>query len=169
MASYPPQTLSAFEVGQRIETAGRTITEADVSTYAGVSGDYTQLHTNAERAGETDFGERIVHGPLTFACTTGLLLRTGILEGTIHSFLGCESMTFERPVFPGDTISATATVTEARELDSRDDIGLVVFDTTARDSEDNAVLSTDLRFMVEQEPSCETNTHVNGTRGDSQP
>lgn len=160
MASYPAHHFEDLEEGQRIETVGRTITEGDVSDYAGVSGDYTQLHTNAEHAAGTEFGERIVHGPLTFACTTGLLLRTGIFEGTIRAFLGLAEMTLPRPVLVGDTVSATAEIVDLRCLESRDDAGLVVLDSTTRNGDDQPVLETDLRFLVGRKGSCESPTDV---------
>lgn len=166
MASYSAHHLDDFEAGQTFETPGQTMTEATVQTYAGVSGDHTRLHTDAEYARETEFGERIVHGPLTFACTTGLLLRTGLLTGTIHSFLGVDAMQFPRPVYFEDTITATATVTETRELDSRDDVGVVVFDTATRNQHGETVLETPLRFMIRSKDSCENSDQINGTGGD---
>ncbi len=149
--SYRPHALADFEVGQRVETGGRTITEGDVGRYAGVSGDFTRLHVDAEAAADSDFGERIVHGPLTFAVTTGLLLETGVLAGTIRAFLGVEEMRFPAPVFPGDTVTATATVSETHRMDSRPDAGVVVFDTVVRNQDGEAVLTCDLQFMLDRE------------------
>lgn len=160
MTSYPAHYLEDLAEGQTVESVGRTITEADVANYAGVSGDYTQLHTNAERTADTEFGERIVHGPLTFACTTGLFLRTGILEGSIRAFLGVEEMTLPRPVYVGDTISVTAEVAETRPLDSRGDAGLVIFDSVTRNQNAEPVLETDMRFLVGRKDSCDSDPHV---------
>lgn len=149
--SYRAHALTDLSEGQRFETAGRTITEGDVGRYAGVSGDFTRLHTDAVAAAESDFGERIVHGPLTFAVTTGLLLETGLLAGTIRAFLGVDELRLPAPVFPGDTVTATATVTDCREFESRDDAGLVVFDTAVTNQDGETVLTTDLRFMIDAE------------------
>jgi acyl dehydratase len=149
--SYRSHALSDLSEGQRFETGGRTITEGDVGRYAGVSGDFTRLHTDAVAAAESDFGERIVHGPLTFAVTTGLLLETGLLAGTIRAFLGVDAMRLPAPVFPGDTVRASATVAECREFESRENAGLVVFDTAVTNQDREAVLTADLRFMIDAE------------------
>jgi acyl dehydratase len=149
--SYRAHALADLSEGQRFETGGRTITEGDVGRYAGVSGDFTRLHMDAIASADSDFGERIVHGPLTFAVTTGLLLETGLLAGTIRAFLGVDEMRLPAPVFPGDTVTATATVTDCREFESRENAGLVVFDTTVSDADEETVLTADLRFMIDAE------------------
>ena len=61
-----------LEVGQTFESAGRTITNHDVMTFAGLSGDNNELHTNDEYARNSPFGQRIAHGLLVVAITTGL-------------------------------------------------------------------------------------------------
>jgi acyl dehydratase len=66
------QYYEEFEIGDTHVSQGRTITEADVATFAGLSGDYNPLHTDAEFAKTTIFGERIAHGMLTVAMSTGL-------------------------------------------------------------------------------------------------
>lgn len=75
-----PMYFEDFEVGQRFVTPGRTVTEADVVNFAGVSGDYNPIHTDAEFAKSTPFGQRIAHGLLVLAMLTGLRQRTGHLE-----------------------------------------------------------------------------------------
>ncbi len=154
--SYEPHALEDLSVGQRIESGGRTITEADVVNYAGVSGDWTALHTDVEAANESAFEGRIVHGPLTFAVATGLLLRTGVLAGTIQAFLGAEELDFPRPVRIGDTVSVVAEVTTVRPMESRPDAGLAVFDITVETAAGETVLTADSRFMIRRKDSRET-------------
>ncbi|PSQ32816.1 hypothetical protein BRD05_09715 [Halobacteriales archaeon QS_9_70_65] len=60
----PPSVFADVEEGETTVTQGRTITEADVTNFAGVSGDFNHLHTDAERMDESMFGERIAHGML---------------------------------------------------------------------------------------------------------
>ena len=75
-----------FQIGQQITTVGRTIAESDIMTFAGLSGDYNQLHTDAEYSRQSNFGQRVAHGLLGLSITSGLAMRTGILEGTVIAF-----------------------------------------------------------------------------------
>ena len=109
-----PMYIEDFKTGQELTTAARTVTEADVVAFAGLSGDYNSLHTDAEYAKGTQFGQRIAHGMLAFSIATGLGVRTGVLDGTVLAFLGIEDWKFLKPVFIGDTIRLRWTVTEAR-------------------------------------------------------
>ncbi|MFZ0531652.1 MAG: MaoC/PaaZ C-terminal domain-containing protein [Anaerolineales bacterium] len=105
-----------FEVGQQIITSGRTITENDIVSFAGLSGDYNQIHTNAEFAGETPFGQRIAHGLLGLSIASGLAMRTGILEGTVIAFREINNWKFSNPVFIGDTIYAELNIIETKPI-----------------------------------------------------
>lgn len=104
-----------FEVGREFETAGRTITESDIVLFAGITGDWTELHTNAEFAKSTIFGQRIAHGALIFSITTGLLVRLGFVEKTVLAFYGVDRLRFTKPVFIGDTIKAVGKVVEKED------------------------------------------------------
>jgi acyl dehydratase len=92
-----------LEEGHCVRTAGRTITEADVVGFAALSGDYNQIHTDAEFSRTTPFGQRIAHGLLVLSVATGLLAQTGALEGTVLAFRQLE-WKFVQPVFIGDTV-----------------------------------------------------------------
>ena len=105
-----------FEPGQRIITAPRTITESDVVTFAGFSGDYNQIHTDAEFARGTPYGQRIAHGLLGLSIASGLAMRTGILEGTVLAFREINEWKFSKPVFIGDTIRVEIVVLETKTL-----------------------------------------------------
>ena len=83
--------------------AARTITDADVTNFAGISGDFNPLHTDEEFAKQTQFGGRIFHGPGVFAVATGLESRLGIKEGTAIAFLGM-TWNLKGAVKIGDTI-----------------------------------------------------------------
>ena len=113
-----------WEVGAVFKTAGRTVTEADLVIYSGLSGDYNPLHTDEEFARNTDFGTRIAHGPLVYAIAAGLLFQLHLYDDTLIAFLGFENLRFTKPVKPGDTIHAVVTVLERRET-SRPDRGVM--------------------------------------------
>ena len=104
-----------FTVGQTIKTAGRTITEADIVTFAGLSGDFNQIHTDAAYAAEYQFGQRIAHGLLVQSIATGLAVRTGIIEGTVLAFREL-SAKFSLPTFIGDTIHVVIEIMAAKAL-----------------------------------------------------
>ena len=75
-----------FEIGSEVFSPGRTISEADIVNFAGLSGDYNQLHTDAEFAKGTPFGKRIAHGLLVLSIASGLAARLGFIEGTALAF-----------------------------------------------------------------------------------
>jgi 3-hydroxybutyryl-CoA dehydratase len=105
-----------FESGQKIISAGRTITESDVVTFAGLSGDYNQIHTNAEFSKGTPFGQRVAHGLLGLSVASGLAMRTGVLEGTVLAFREIGNWKFVKPVFIGDTIHVEMEILEKKAL-----------------------------------------------------
>lgn len=115
--AYQPRGryFEAFESGQTLVTAGRTITEGDIVRFAGLSGDFNQIHTDAEYAGKGMFGERIAHGLLILSIATGLAMQTGIIDGTVLAFRELE-WKFSRPVTIGDTVHAEIEVKETKAL-----------------------------------------------------
>lgn len=100
-----------FQLGQKITTMGRTVTETDVVQFAGLSGDYNQIHTDAAYAAGTPFGQRIAHGLCVMAIASGLVTLTGVMEGTVLAFREVAEWKFSKPVFFGDTIHVEAEVT----------------------------------------------------------
>jgi len=121
--------LDDFEEGQHWTTPARTITDADVTNFAGISGDYNPLHTDEEFAKKTQFGGRIFHGPGVFAIATGLESRLGIKEGTAIAFLGM-TWNLKAAVKIGDTIHVEQTVAAVRPSSSKLDRGVVTFDVS---------------------------------------
>ena len=105
-----------FAVGQRFTSVGRTVTESDIVTFAGLSGDFNQIHTDAEYSRETPFGQRVAHGLLGLAIVSGLAVRTGVLEGTVLAFREINEWKFVKPVLIGDTIRVVMNIIETKEL-----------------------------------------------------
>ena len=114
-----------LKVGMKFPTPRRTITEADLVNFAGVSGDYNRLHTDEEFARTTIFGRRVAHGTLVLSISQGLRQRTGVFEGTLMALLEIRSCRFLKPVFIGDTVGVETEVGELRET-SQPDRGVVV-------------------------------------------
>ena len=105
-----------FSVGQKVDTVGRTVSEGDIFNFAGLTGDFNQIHTNAAFASKTQFGQRIAHGLLGLSIATGLIMQTGFLEGTVLAFREINEWKFVKPFFIGDTVSAELTITETKAL-----------------------------------------------------
>ena len=80
-----------WEIGQEFVSPARTITEADIVMFAGLSGDYNPLHINEEYCKTTQFGTRIAHGPLIYAIAAGLVFQLHLYDDTLIAFLGFDS------------------------------------------------------------------------------
>lgn len=104
-----------FEVGETILTAGRTVTEADIVHFAGLSGDYNAIHTDAQVAAAGPFGQRIAHGLLVLSIATGLAVQSGLIEGTVIAFRELD-WKFSQPVLIGDTVRARLEIVEKKPL-----------------------------------------------------
>lgn len=102
-----------FNIGDKVVTVGRTITEADIVMFAGLSGDFNRIHTDAAYAEGGPFGQRVAHGLLVHSIATGLAVRTGVIEDTVMAFreLSCK---FSLPVFIGDTVHVELEVVETK-------------------------------------------------------
>ncbi|MFW5919000.1 MAG: MaoC/PaaZ C-terminal domain-containing protein [Halanaeroarchaeum sp.] len=134
--------FDTIEVGDTLETAGRTVTEADVTSFAGVSGDFNRLHTDEEYMAESAFGERIAHGALVFSMMTGLLWRrrSEAERDAIVAFYGVDAVRFTAPTFIGDTIYVESTVAETSPVDRADAAGTVRYETEVIDQDGDTVL-----------------------------
>ncbi len=115
--TYQPRGLhfEEFEIGQKMITAGRTVTEADIVTFAGLSGDFNQIHTDAAYSANYAFGQRIAHGLLVQSIATGLAVQTGVIEGTVLAFRE-SAMKFSLPTFIGDTVHVAIEITNKKAL-----------------------------------------------------
>jgi acyl dehydratase len=140
-----------FQAGMKIATPGRTITESDIVSFAGLSGDYNLIHTDAEFSRETPFGARVAHGLLGLAIVSGLAVRTGLLEGTVLAFREVNEWKFVRPVYIGDTIHALLEVTETKEL-RRLGGGAVSIDFDVRNQKDETVMKGNWKVLVASRP-----------------
>lgn len=128
-----------FELGQMVVTPGRTITETDIVNFAGLSGDYYQLHTDAEYGKTTPYGQRIAHGVLVLSIATGLTAQTGVLEGTALAFREINNWKFVLPVFIGDTVYAELEVIETKTL-PRIDGGSVKIKVAIKNQDNKVVM-----------------------------
>jgi acyl dehydratase len=143
MSNFLPEQrgmyFEEFELGQQVITPGRTITEADIVNFAGLSGDFYQLHTDAEYGKTTPYGQRIAHGVLVLSIATGLTAQTGVLEGTALAFREINNWKFALPVFIGDTIHTQLEVIETKAL-PRIEGGSVKIKVAIKNQDDQIVM-----------------------------
>ena len=140
-----------FVVGQQIITPGRTITESDIVSFAGLSGDYNQIHTDLEYAGATPFGQRVAHGLLGLAVASGLANRTGILEGTVIAFREINNWKFTSPVFIGDTIRAELNIIETKSI-PRVGGGSLIIEILVKNQRDEVTMKGTWTVLVSNKP-----------------
>jgi 3-hydroxybutyryl-CoA dehydratase len=108
--------FESLEVGDRFETQGRTVTEADVTWFAALSGDRHPQHTDADWSARSRFGERIAHGLLVLSFSAGLV---PFDPDVVVAMRGVQDCTFKQPVRFGDTIRVVGEVRTKQELDDR--------------------------------------------------
>jgi 3-hydroxybutyryl-CoA dehydratase len=134
-------------LGEEYESPGRTVTESDIVLFAGLSGDYNVLHTDAEFMKQTIFGERIAHGLLCLAIQSGLFNRATTEYATLG--LGGLRWKFKAPVKIGDTIRLKAKVTAKKDL-AKNDRGLVTLERTIVNQRDEVVQQGETDVIVEK-------------------
>ncbi len=141
MTDYQPRGyyFEEFEVGQKFFSSARTITESDIVQFAGLSGDYNQIHTDVEFSKSTPFGQRIAHGLLVTSIASGLIAQSGFIEGTVLAFREISSWKFTRPTFIGDTIHVITEILETKAM-RRLGGGLVVIGVDVRKQDNETVM-----------------------------
>ena len=137
-----------IELGEECESPGRTVTESDIVIFAGLSGDYNVLHTDAEFMKQSIFGERIAHGLLGLAIQAGLLTRATQAYATL-AFVGLR-WKFKGPIKIGDTIRLKAKVVGKKDV--KPDRGLVTLQRTVLNQRDEVVQEGETDLMVEKRP-----------------
>ncbi|MFC4543356.1 MaoC/PaaZ C-terminal domain-containing protein [Halosolutus amylolyticus] len=145
------ETLSFddLEVGHEVVTHSRTITEADVRNYAGVSGDFNPLHLSDRfTAEETPFGEPIAHGALLFGIASGLLWQHRHERPDTIAFYGVDSMRFTTPVTMGTTVHAESELIEKEPRDHPVANGVARYETRLVTDEDETALSCEMLTLV---------------------
>jgi acyl dehydratase len=140
-----------IQIGETYESPGRTVTEADIVIFAGLSGDYNILHTDAEFMKSSAFGERIAHGLLGLAMQSGLFTRASTPYATLG--VGALRWKFKGPIKIGDTIRLRATVT-AKEDDAKPDRGVVTLERQVLNQRGEVVQEGETDVVVERRPGA---------------
>ena len=141
---YTGIMFGEFKEGDMFESPARTVTDAHISAYSGISGDFNPLHTDDEFCKSTPQGKRIAHGGLTLAISTGLLNR--YVDGTCIAFLEL-GVQYLQMVYPGDTIHIRVCVKSTR-LSSKGGKGVVVFGMQTINQDGDVVLEGDITMLI---------------------
>lgn len=135
-----------FEEGKEYVSRARTVTEADVVAFAGLSGDYNPLHTDAEFMKSSPFGERIAHGMLVSSIGTGLSSQMGWFEGTTVALLEV-TFRFKAPVKLGDTVHLVIKV-KNKKTTSKPDRGVLQMEANVVNQRDELVIEGEWTTMM---------------------
>lgn len=153
---YIPRADDWFEaqaIGVTHQTPSRTVTDADVMLFGGLTGDLCELHTNEAYASTTEFGGRIAHGMLILSLAHGLVTRAGHLVGTGIALLGWNKVSFHAPVKIGETVQARGTTIERRESRSRPDAGILIDRIELLTQDERLVVSGEVATLVRRRPA----------------
>jgi len=146
-------TYTDLHVGMSFRSPGRTITDADLVAFAGLTGDYSELHTSDVYARASQFGRRVAHGMLGLAYAHGLMWpRTGELRATAIAFLGINDWKFTGPIFVGDTIFVNYRIAELRDSKSKPTQAIAIFDVEVVTQDDRVVQRGRKALLVSKVP-----------------
>jgi acyl dehydratase len=135
-----------FALGQKSTTRSRTITEADIVNFAGLSGDFVELHVSEEYARQGPFGRRIAHGMLVLSISSGLSVQMGQTTDTVIAFYGIDRLRFTKPTFIGDTIHVEKEVIATERKEGAR--GVVTFNTQVLNQNGEPVIVYQDKLMV---------------------
>lgn len=142
-----------LHVGMTFRSPGRTITDADLVAFSGLTGDYSELHTSDVYARNSAFGRRVAHGMLGLAYAHGLMwARTGELRETAVAFLGIGDWRFVAPIFVGDTIFVDYRLAELRDSRSKPTQAIATFDVDVVNQDGKVVQRGRKMLLVSKVP-----------------
>ncbi|MBO0451450.1 MaoC family dehydratase [Candidatus Enterococcus murrayae] len=136
-----------YQLDSERKSYGRTITEADIVTHAGQTGDFFPHHMDEEWCKTQPFGQRIAHGTLTFSIAVGM---TANLINPVAFSYGYEHLRFIKPVFIGDTITTTTTISKKEDHPKRKNRGIVYETLTVKNQHEEVVMVCDHLLMCEK-------------------
>lgn len=140
------QLFDQYEIGFSRTSTGRTITETDIVMHAGQTGDFYPHHMDAEWCKTQEFGARVAHGTLVLSVAVGML--AGEINEAAFSY-GYDKVRFIAPVFIGDTITSTATISGKRDHAKKpDEYGIVEEQVTVANQRGETVIAFIHVYMV---------------------
>jgi itaconyl-CoA hydratase len=135
-----------FNVGDIYTTAAITVTETHLVNWAGLTMDFYPLHMDKEYAAQTQFGERLAHGPLIFGMAVGLVSMAGFGGDAAVAWLGVDRMKMTAPVKIGDTIRVVVEVVDKQQT-SKPDKGVQTWRYAVKNQRDEEVMVFDYKML----------------------
>jgi acyl dehydratase len=137
-----------WKVGDRIETMGRTVGDAEISQFVALGGFFEELFMNSEyMAKQSLYPRRFAPGALIFSFAEGLIIMSGCIHGVGLALVAVDGMAFTRPLFVGDTMKVLVEVTDTRPT-SRGDRGIVTFRHTVKNQHGEDVMKCSVKRML---------------------
>ena len=143
------------EVGQQWESLGRTITEADIVNFAGISGDFFYAHMDDGAAKASLFERRVAHGYFVLSAAAGLFVDPA--PGPVLANYGLDNLRFVKPVYPGDTIRARLTCKQKTAKETPEGgvpQGVVAWDVEVTNQNAEPVAVYTILTLVKRRPSA---------------
>ncbi len=144
-----------IRIGDTVMSVGRTVTEADIVNFAGLSGDFNLIHTDREYAAASIAGQRIAHGLLVKAIASGLFTRTpynASLSETLTALVEFRSWKMKKAVCIGDTIRVQVEITEKSDPRPEADSAKVVMRRTILNQRDEVCQTGDYVMLFKKRP-----------------
>lgn len=141
-----------INIGYKCTSVGKTITEADIVNFVGISGDYNLLHTDAEFCKNTLYGERIVQGLLVMSIASGLFTRTEFglkISKSLIALVGIKEWSFKLPVKINDTIYVEVEIID--KIDIKPDSGRIIIRRTVFNQRNEVVQVGDTVMLIKKE------------------
>ncbi|MBI5248818.1 MAG: MaoC family dehydratase N-terminal domain-containing protein [Desulfomonile tiedjei] len=135
-----------FNVGDVYRTGSITVTEAHLVAWAGLTMDFYPLHMDKEYAANTEFGERLAHGPLIFGLAVGLVSIAGFGGDSAVAWLGADNMRMLSPVKIGDTITVEVEVMDKKPT-KKPERGIQTWRYTVKNQRGESVMAFDYKLM----------------------
>jgi 3-hydroxybutyryl-CoA dehydratase len=133
--------------GHVFRTDGWTITEAHVVAFAGLTGDHFKLHTDEHYARTTEFGARIVHGPLIYSTMMGQLYQSRVFVDAALALLGVDRLRHLAPCYLGTSVYTVAKITHSRPTKSGDK-AIVRADVWVEDQDATKLMECEVSILV---------------------
>ena len=146
------KSFDELRIGERLLTARRTVTEADLVNFGCLSGDFFYAHMDKIAAAESLFGERVAHGYFVVSAAAGLFVDAA--PGPVIANYGMDNLRFVEPVKIGDTLQVELTCKQKTPKTLRDPEqkphGVVVWDIKVKNQRNELVATYDILTLVER-------------------